>query len=71
MTRPRGRHWAGFAEGGGGSARTSRPFLTAADGRGPESRGECAAAQLERWQWALRLLRSGPSNGPCWAGGGF
>lgn len=33
------RHWAGLAEGGAGSARTSRPFLTAADGRGPEEPG--------------------------------
>lgn len=42
------RHWAGLAEGGVGSARTSRPFLTAADGRGPEEPGrECGCAVPE------------------------
>lgn len=41
-------HWAGLAEGGVGSARTSRPFLTAADGRGPEEPGrECGCAVPE------------------------
>lgn len=42
------RHWAGLAEGGVGSARTSRPFLTAADGRGPEEPGRvCGCAVPE------------------------
>lgn len=42
------RHWAGLAEGGVGSARTSRPFLTAADGRGPEEPGTvCGCAVPE------------------------
>lgn len=42
------RHWAGPAEGGAGSARTSRPFLTAADGRGPEEPGRvCGCAVPE------------------------
>jgi hypothetical protein len=58
-----GGHWAGLAEGGVGSARASRPFLTAADGRGPGSRGRGAAAQFREVAVGVAVLTVWNSGG--------
>lgn len=47
----------GPAEGGAGFARISRPFRTAADGRGPGAGLGARLRSLERWQVGVAVGR--------------